>query len=203
MQITIIGHGNVGSALASNWASKGHHLIIGTRREEDEAAGELAEKANIHRQPMAEAVQQAGVVLVATPPTAAQSIVDTTGTMKDKILIDATNTIGKGPEPYRTAFELFRKRTEAKVVKCFNTTGFENMENPVYGNTAADMFMAGDSPEAKQVARQLALDAGFAACYDFGGDDQVEALEKLAYAWINLAIFQKHGRNMAFKLLRR
>jgi len=29
----------------------------------------------------------------------------------------------------------------------------------------------------------------------------VELLEQLALSWINLAIFQKQGRNMAFKVI--
>lgn len=65
------------------------------------------------------------------------------------------------------------------------------------------MSMAGDSEEAKQIARQLALDAGFGSCWDFGKGDKVELLEQFALSWINLAIMQGHGRDIAFKLVRR
>jgi hypothetical protein len=57
--------------------------------------------------------------------------------------------------------------------------------------------------EAKEIAKRLSLDAGFAECHDFGGDDKVELLEQFALCWINLAIIQKQGRNIAFKLVRR
>ena len=40
-------------------------------------------------------------------------------------------------------------------------------------------------------------------CYDFGGSDRVELLEKFAFSWINLAIMQGVGRNMAFKVVKR
>jgi predicted dinucleotide-binding enzyme len=63
--------------------------------------------------------------------------------------------------------------------------------------------MAGDSDRAKKIATQLALDAGFATCIDFGMSDKVELLEDFALSWINLAIMQGHGRNMAFKVVRR
>ena len=56
---------------------------------------------------------------------------------------------------------------------------------------------------AKQIASQLSKEAGFSECYDFGGDDKVELLEQFAFSWINLAIIQKHGRNIAFKVLKR
>jgi len=77
------------------------------------------------------------------------------------------------------------------------------MLNPVYNDEGIDMFMAGDSERAKSVARQLALDNGFSSCFDFGKSDKVELLEKFALSWINLAIMQGHGRNMAFKVVRR
>jgi predicted dinucleotide-binding enzyme len=77
------------------------------------------------------------------------------------------------------------------------------MLNPIYNGEGIDMFMAGDSESAKQVASQLALDCGFGACYDFGKADKVQLLEQFALSWINLAIMQGHGRNIAFKILRR
>ncbi|HND89655.1 MAG TPA: NADPH-dependent F420 reductase, partial [Saprospiraceae bacterium] len=89
------------------------------------------------------------------------------------------------------------------VVKCFNTTGFNNMQNPVYDGVAIDAFMAGDSDKGKATARQLALDAGFAACYDVGGNDKFTLMEQFAFFWINLAMFQGQGREIGFKLLRR
>jgi hypothetical protein len=89
------------------------------------------------------------------------------------------------------------------VVKCFNTTGFNVMENPKFGGVAADMFMAGSSSRAKEIARQLARDAGFAKCYDLGGDERIALLESLAGIWIDLAMVQGQGREIAFKLLKR
>jgi predicted dinucleotide-binding enzyme len=91
-------------------------------------------------------------------------------------------------------------KAKAGVVKRFNSTGFENMLNPVYNGEAIDMFMAGDSAKAKSVAQTLAVDAGFGVCWDFGKSDKVELLEKLVLSWINLAIMQGHGRNLAFNI---
>ena len=77
------------------------------------------------------------------------------------------------------------------------------MLNPIYNGEGIDMFMAGESEKAKSVAKTLALDAGFTSCIDFGNSDKVELLEKFALSWINLAIIQGHGRNMAFKIVHR
>lgn len=203
MKIAIIGHGNVGGTLAGKWAKKGHQVIIGIRKENDEKAQNLARQENISVAPIPEAVKAADVLLVAVPAEEATDVAETIGEVSGKVLIDATNSIRNEPGPYSTAFEAFKAMTDAEIVKCFNTTGYENMEDPVYEGIAIDMFMAGDSRRAKEVAGRLAEDAGFAVCYDFDGDGQVKALENLAYAWINLAIFQKQGRNIAFKVLRR
>ena len=95
------------------------------------------------------------------------------------------------------------ENTQGDVVKCFNSTGFENILNPTYQGKGIDMFMAGESDLAKKVVSQLASDAGFGSCMDFGKSDKVELLEKFALCWINLAIMQGQGRNIAFNLVRR
>ncbi|TND09726.1 MAG: coenzyme dependent NADP oxidoreductase [Bacteroidetes bacterium] len=65
------------------------------------------------------------------------------------------------------------------------------------------MFVAGSSVRGKQVATALARELGFGEVHDFGGNDRFALLEQLALCWINLAIFQKQGRSIAFKLLKR
>ena len=152
---------------------------------------------------IANAIKQSEVILIATPPTAIFEVLEHMGNVANKIIIDATNSIGKSPEPYKTVYHCLADKTSADVVKCFNTTGFENMLNPVYKGEAVDMFMAGDSDIAKDIAVQLALDCGFENCYDFGKSDKVELLEKFALSWINLAIMQGQGRNIALRLVKR
>jgi predicted dinucleotide-binding enzyme len=204
MKIAVIGSGNVGDALAMRFANAaGHEVVIGTRRPEDPELKKLEVFPHIHIRSIADAVAFADVIVVATPAHVAVELAADLGAMEGKVLIDATNAVQKKPEPYATAFDAFKALTKADCMKCFNTTGFENMQNPFYDNVAIDMFMAGSSTRGKEVARQLALDAGFAECYDFGGDDKVQLLEYFALSWINLAIMQKQGRNIAFKVLRR
>ncbi|NWF88789.1 MAG: NAD(P)-binding domain-containing protein [Ignavibacteriaceae bacterium] len=205
MQIAIIGAGNVGSALAKQWAKAGHTILLGLRDLNSTDAKELEKfSPNISSHTISEAINNSEVVLFSTPPEAAVTVAKQNPSLKNKIVIDATNSIFKKPEPYKTAFEGIKKETGCQeVVKCFNSTGFENMENPKYGNLVIDMFAASSSKKAKEVARTLSIDAGFAECYDFGGDDKVELLEQFALSWINLAILQKQGRNIAFKVLRK
>lgn len=203
MNIAIIGTGNVGGALATQWSKKGHVINLGVQDVNNFKGKDLLKNENIHVYSINEAVAKSDIILIATPPTAIFEILEQIGTVSGKIIIDATNVVVKGPEPYKTVYHCLAEKTDAAIVKCFNTTGFENMLNPVYNGQGIDMFMAGDSEKAKAAAKQLATDCGFGSCIDFGKADKVELLEKFALSWINLAIMQGYGRNLAFKLVRR
>lgn len=204
MKIAIIGHGNVGGALAKKWKEAGHDVVVGARNPESDKLVKLKESLpDITIQTITEASKEAEVLLVATPPQIVLDLIKTIGDVSDKVIIDATNAIAKKPAPYPTAYHAFADLTDASVVKCFNTTGFENMENPNYGDIVLDMFSAGDNDHAKEVATQLAQDCGFEQCYDFGGSEKVELLEKFALSWINLAIMQGYGRGIGMKVLKR
>lgn len=203
MNIAIIGTGNVGGALATNWSKKGHNIFLGVQDESNFKGQALLKNENTIAYPIQDAVAKSNVVLIATPPTAIFEVIEQMADFSNKVIIDATNSVMKNPEPYQTVYHCLADKTNAEVVKCFNSTGFENMLNPVYDGQGIDMFMAGDSEKAKAVAKQLALDCGFGSCIDFGMSDKVELLEKFALSWINLAIMQGHGRNIAFKVVGR
>lgn len=203
MNIAIIGTGNVGGALAKRWANNGHAIYLGVRHTSQFKGMHLLAHDNITAHNIQEAVAIAEVILVATPPQIAEELVPQMGKLTGKTIIDATNAIRSTPPNYPTAYHAFAALTKAEVVKCFNTTGYENMLNPNFGNQALDLFMAGDSTIAKKIAADLATDVGFAHCFDFGGADQVILLEQFALAWINLVIRQGQGRNIGFKLLSR
>ncbi len=203
MNRAIIGHGNVGGALAKAWANAGHQVVIGARDPDSDKVKALIKYDRIVAEGIEEAVKNAQVILVATPPQVAAELSKQFGDVKGKTIIDATNAVRAKPDNYPTAFHAFAVLTNAEMVKCFNCTGFENMADPRYGAIKLDMFMAGDSEPAKEVARELAKDVGFEDCIDFGGSDKVELLEQFALSWINLAIIQGHGRDIGFKVFRR
>lgn len=203
MNIAIIGTGNVGGALAGQWSKAGHRIHLGVKDTDNFKGKALLSNANTMAYSIPDAVAHSEVIVLAIPPFAIFEILEQLDDMQHKIIIDATNAMGKLPSPYGSVFACVADKTKAEVVKCFNTTGFENIMNPMYDGTPIDMFMAGDSSRAKEVAGTLAIDAGFGSCIDFGKSDKVELLEKFAMSWINLAIIQGHGRNMAFRLVTR
>jgi 8-hydroxy-5-deazaflavin:NADPH oxidoreductase len=205
MKIAIIGSGNVGGALAQQFVKANHTVLVGAKFPLSDKSMKLAEVIGEDRFAAIDTVaKQSKVIILTTPPDAVLSILPQLGNVEGKIIIDATNSIRTKPDGFATAFHAIKAiaKTEA-VVKCFNTTGFENMLNPVYRSEGIDMFCAGNDKYAKAIVQQLCTDIDFANCYDFGGDDKVELLEKFALSWINLAIMQGHGRDIALKLVRR
>lgn len=205
MKIAIIGTGNVGGALATKWAHAGHEIFLGVRDVSNFKGTDLLQipQTSLHR--IQDAVALSEVVLMATPAITAIETTKILGDTRGKVIIDAANIVnGRGPRGFASVTDAIIAYTATDdVVKCFNTTGFNNMKETAYGDQTLDMFVAGDSPHGKLVTIDLAHDAGFAACYDIGGNDTFVLMEQFARFWINLALNQGHGRDIGFKVLKR
>lgn len=208
MKIAIIGAGGVGSGLGQAWATKGHQIqYAASNPSSPKLAAALEKTPGASAQTVAAAAAWADVVVLATSWMGAQAALESAGDLGGKPLLDATN-------PLTPSFQLALGHTtsggeqvqawapSASVVKIFNTTGWENMMNPVYAGTRAAMVFAGGDAAAKAAASTLASDLGFEAL-DLGGLDGARYLEPAAMVWIKLAIVQKLGRNVAFSLMRR
>lgn len=206
MEIAILGAGNVGAALARRFIEVGHNVRVGVRFPLSEKSRKLAD--NIGEQyfySVEEAVIPASVIVIAVPAAQAVAVARQLPDCSKKIIIDTMNIVnGRGPEGYlHTAQALLDNTNCTDVVKCFNTTGAENMINPVFGTRAIDMFMCGNSAAGKQAAKRLALEIGFGTVHDMGGNDRFYLIEQLANVWINQAIFQGEGRAIAVTLIKR
>lgn len=204
MKIAIIGAGSVGTTLGSRWHAAGHDVLFGVRDPGSEKSRALPAPALLP----AEAASLAEVIVLATPWQATQEAIGSLGDIQGKVLLDATNPLQ--PElaglthGYSTsgAEQVADWATGARVVKVFNTTGFDNMANPTYPDGAATMFYCGDDSAARQAAHSLAVALGFDAV-DAGPLRQARLLEPLALLWISLAYSQGLGRNIAFRLMSR
>jgi predicted dinucleotide-binding enzyme len=179
MHIAIIGTGNVGGALATKWAQKGHTILLGVNDRENFKGKHLLNNPNTSVHSISDAGKNAAVILRATPAKATIPVTQSMGDTSGKIITDAMNIVMKqGPEGFsNTTYAILAHTQTTDVVKCFNTTGYNNMENTQYGNWEIDAFVAGNSEKGKQGAIQLAKDAGFAECNDVGGNDQFTLME--------------------------
>lgn len=208
MRIGIIGAGSVGGALGRGWIRAGHEVTFGVRDPSDPKTARLREETGARAAAVAEAAAAGEVVVLATPWEATQEAVKSAGDLAGKIVFDCTNPLAPQLSGLTHGFDTSAGEQVAswapgaRVVKIFNTTGANNMENPDFDGVAATMFYCGDDAEAKAVAARLAADLGFDPV-DAGKLDQARLLEPLALLWIRLAYVQNQGRDIAFKLMKR
>jgi NADPH-dependent F420 reductase len=208
MLIGVIGTGNVGGTLGLGWARAGHEVVFGSRDPNGSEVKRLLKgNKNTTASPVNEVAKHAEVIALAVPWSAVPNVVkEIEPELRGKVLIDCTNPPKEWPTMDHSAGsggeQVAQLVPGTKVVKAFNTTGFENMRNPKYPDGAVTMFYAGDDADAKKKVHALAKDLGFDPV-DAGGLPQSHALEVLASLWGTLAYGQKMGRGIAFRLIRR
>ncbi len=205
MKIGIIGAGRVGGALATGLTKTEHEIVVGARNPDSEKVIKLLnENPEITVFPLEAVGDFAEVIIVSVTPPATKEVCERLGEVSDKVIIDTMNSVYSKPLPYDNTTEALQKWTKSPhVVKCFNSTGYENLKNPDFNGRRIDMFMAGNSSKGKEIANRLAKDLGFGNCYDFGEDDKIPLLEQLAKIWINLALQAGYGRDIAFQIIKR
>ncbi|HTG32225.1 MAG TPA: NADPH-dependent F420 reductase [Thermoanaerobaculia bacterium] len=208
MRIGVIGAGSVGGALGRGWLRAGHEVTFGVRNPSDPKSARLREETGAQAASVAEAAASGEVVVFATPWEATQDAVKSAGDLAGKIVFDCTNPLAPRLSGLTHGFDTSAAEQVAswapgaRVVKIFNTTGANNMENPDFHGVAATMFYCGDDAEAKATGAGLAADLGFDPV-DAGNLEQARLLEPLALLWIRLAYVQNQGRDIAFKLMKR
>jgi NADPH-dependent F420 reductase len=209
MKIAIIGAGNVGGTLGKRFAAQGHEIVFGVRDPTREKYLSLVTQTGGRARlaSNAEAAAHADVVLLATPWNVTEAAIAACGDLAGKILIDATNPLG--PDLALTmgftdsgGEQVARWAKGTQVVKAFNSTGFNVMDDPVMEARHPVMFVAGDDPAAKAVALDLATAIGFEAI-DAGQLKMSRQLEPMAMLWIYCAYRQGLTRDYAFALIRR
>jgi NADPH-dependent F420 reductase len=210
MNIAIIGSGNVGGTLGTRWAQGGHTVAFASRNSASSEMADLVKRAgpNARATSASEAAATSHVVLFATPWEATEIAIASAGDLTNKIVIDATNPLysdlsGLSVGTTTSAAEKVQLlATGAKIVKAFNTIGYNIMADPKFGGDKAVMFYCGDHGDAKEVVKQLATELGFDAL-DAGPLTQARVLEPFALLWISLAYKAGFGREIAFKFLQR
>jgi 8-hydroxy-5-deazaflavin:NADPH oxidoreductase len=168
MNITILGAGNMGSALASQFSRAGHTVRIAARNAEKARAAVATAPGAIIATP-AEALADSSIVVVATGYADAVPALRSLGSLTGKVIIDITNplspdftslTVGHDTS---AAEEIAKAVPGAEVVKAFNTVFAQVLaDGPAFANgQIAPVFVASDSERAKQAVKTLVQSIGF------------------------------------------
>ena len=203
MNITLLGAGNMGSALARQFTQAGHAVRI--------AATSLEKAKSVAAGiPGSTAVATAGsaadsdVVVVATPYEQAVAALREAGPLDGKVVIDVTNpltpdymglTIGHDTS---ASEEIAKAFPGVDVAKAFNTLFAQVVaEGPAFADgQVARAFYAGDSERAKATAKSLIESTGFQPV-DAGPLRNARYLEPLAGLNIYFGYGAGHGTTIA------
>ena len=181
MRIAIVGSGRIGANAARLFAKAGHEVVLSFSRDQaklEALASELGGRAASPR----EAVEACDVVFFSVPWRIVDEVLEQTGSLEGKIVIDTTNQFGTGGWEDlggRTAAQVNAARMPgARYTKAFNTltSGFQAEAAGRTGPDRVVMFLCGDDEEAKRVVGGLIDDAGFTPV-DVGGTADAAPME--------------------------
>jgi len=181
MRIGIVGAGRIGANAARLFAKAGHDVVLSFSRDQDRLAALAAELGGRAGTPR-EAVDASEVVLFSVPWRIIDDVLQQTGSLEGRIVIDTTNQFGTGGWEDlggRTAAQANAARMAgARYTKAFNTltAGFQAEAAGRTGPDRVVMFLCGDDEEAKEIVSGLIDDAGFTPV-DMGGTADAAPME--------------------------
>jgi hypothetical protein len=201
MKIAVLGAKIIGGTLARKWTAAGHEVMFGVRSVSNPETQALAHPLGASVGTTAEAIAFGQVVLFAIPGEAMEeAIAANAAALAGKVVVDAANRMGGGP---MNSADLFATHAPgAQVYRAFNSVGWENFDNPMYGDVEADLFYCGPAGAGQAAVEGLIRDVGLRPVR-VGGLDQVGLVDMIGGLWFALAYGQGMGRNVAFKVLTR
>ena len=204
-KIAVLGSGNVGRTLAAGFRAEGHDVVLCSRDPGRPSLVEWAREADVALVRGADVLDPEVVVLATAWEGAEAALASVDRWLDDVVLLDVSN-----PLRFTDRLELAvgfsdsggeqvqRWAPTARVVKGFNTVGWEMMIHPVVDGAAPTMFLAADDAGAKDVVAELAVSLGWTV-HDCGDLRAARLTEPLAMLWIEHAI-RSQRRSHTFRL---
>lgn len=203
--VTVIGTGNVGSAVAGLMAKAGASLQV-IDRDAEKAAG-LAAQVKGTAAALGDPLT-GEVVVLALPYGALESVAVTyKDQLAGKVVVDVTNPVDfatfdamEVPADSSAAAELARVLPGAKVLKAFNTTFAGVVAGGALGANDVAVLVAGDDADAKKTLIDL-VDAGGLRGVDAGSLKRAREMEAMAFLQMALAAAGTISWNGGFALV--
>ena len=167
MNYSIIGSGNVGTALARQFARSGIAVSIANTRGPDSLAALTKELGSKVTAVSLQDAAKAEVVILAVPFRAHTAVAQAAANWTGKIVVDAMNTYGVAPEELKgqASSDLVASAFPgAQLVKTFNQLPAKLLAaSPTESGGRRVMFVAGNDNAASRSIAELVGDLGFAA----------------------------------------
>ena len=208
MRIAVLGAGRMGSAIGRLWAQAGHAVVFSYARDSERLAALARDVGHgAASAPVAQAVRDADLLLLAVPWSQVSDVLAQAGDLRGRVLVDCGLPMTADDTQLAIGWtssgaEQLQQRTGAKLVKAFNTVPAEFI--------AADrqrlaplpsLFFAGDDAAAKTTVAGLIRDAGFDPV-DAGPLAMARHLEPFALLMGQLAYVQQPQPEIGYRLLR-
>jgi predicted dinucleotide-binding enzyme len=191
--IGVLGSGHAGRTLASGFLRHGHPVMIGTRDPAKLADWLAAAGPGGRTGTFAQAARFGELVVLSVNGRAAEDVVRLAGpdNLAAKILLDASDPLDFSsgrPGLFVGTTDSLGERIQrllpdSYVVKGLQTVLADVMVDPSLTGGDPDMFIAGDSDEAKQKVTALLAEFGWPVV-DMGGIESARWLEALSLAWV-------------------
>ena len=209
MKVTVIGAGNMGSAFVKQLVRAGHQVSV-TARDAAKAAQVAANNPGAQAVPAAGAADGADAIVLATGYADAASALNAVGDLEGKVVIDITNpltadyvglTLGHSTS---AAEEIAKAVPGAEIVKGFNTVFAQVLADgaDLGKGEKVSVFVASDSPRAKQTSTALAESMGFGVV-DAGSLKNARYLEPLGGLNVYFGYGAGQGTSIAPTWIRR
>jgi predicted dinucleotide-binding enzyme len=191
VKTAVIGTGFIGGVLGRALAGAGQEVVFGSRHPDDD---EVADNTEARVASVRDALDGAEVVILAIPGVAVGEVVaEHRAALDGKLVIDATNQMGKPVANSRAALP-----TNIRYARAFNTLGGENFADPNFADGPADLFFS--APEAdRTIVEGVIAAVGLRPVYL--GADQEALVDALFQVWIALAMKQGWGRRLSLRVL--
>lgn len=214
MKIGILGSGEVGQSLGTGLVSLGHDVKLGSRDAKNPKTVAWAKKAGARASTgtFAEAAAFGEWIFLATLWSGTENAIKLANpkSFAKKIVVDATNPlVFEEGKPPRLALgfddsggeQVQRWLPDAKVVKCFNTSGNAHFVKPNFPGGPPDMFLCGNDASARKNVAELCQSFGWGVV-DVGDITGARLLEPMCILWVDYGL-RTGTWNHAFKLLRK
>jgi predicted dinucleotide-binding enzyme len=193
LRIGILGSGPAGRTLGSGFLGRGHRGMIGSRDPAKLQTWLSAAGPGARTGSFTDAARFGELILLSVLGSAAEEVLRLAGldNFDSKILIDASDPLDFSsgrPGLFVGTTDSLGERIQrllprANVVKALNTVVAEVMVNPSLTGGEPDMFIAGDSDQAKATVSALLGEFGWPVI-DMGGIESARWLEALSLAWV-------------------